>query len=699
MLWFKSTVALAAILVATADLPRHALGPRGRRGRSRGADRRAATRPREISRRPWSADGFDAEPLLAAEALDAIVAPVALYPDALLAQVLVAATYPLQVVKAGRLLEESEGLSDDELTERISAEDWDPSILVLLSGFPTVVERMADDLDWTEALGNAMLAQDDDVLAAVQRMREQALDTGYLTSNAAQVVEEDDAQIYIRPADPEVVYVPNYDPAMAFTSAPTASPYIAPPRSGFANPLVAGAIAFGAALLIQELFADDDSDDGWDDYWEDRRPIDWRDRQFYPRPHGHWRGDRDDYAWSRERDAYWDHRRDSWRYDEAARERHARHRRDAIAWIDHPSAAPVRLGTLRQAALAHEADAERALAQRRAAAREQAADRARPPAAAKERVSAAARKRQAERARAAAEERRQQDADRTRAAARRESRHALSGNQRRPAFPPANATNRRPAPRRSGGRLERLPANERAGGPRRAGAAEGSSVREEDEQKAAQEQQQARAAAREPDEPKARARRSNRRPEPLCVNGTSRRPAPRRSSRKPAPLPVSGTNRKPGPRRSSREPAPLPASGTNRRPGPRRSSRRPEPPVSGRNRRPGRRGSNRRPRRRPVNGTNRGHGPHSSVSVPKLPATASSGRPRRLRGRQKARAAAWSGSRPGRSPRAGRATAAERERRQPAQPSGKGRSARPRRRPGAGRIAAGRAGRECRRNN
>ena len=453
MLWLKSTVAVAAILVATAGLPRHAPAQE-----ADATDLEAlldAERPDagdlETS---LGADAFDAEPLLAADALDEIVAPVALYPDALLAQVLVAATYPLQVVKAGRLLEESEGLSDDELTEHIAAQDWDPSILVLLSGFPTVVERMADDLDWTEALGNAMLVQDDDVLAAVQRMREQALDTGYLTSNAAQVVEEDDEQIYIRPADPEVVYVPNYDPALAFTSAPTASPYIAPPRSGFANPLVAGAIAFGATLLVQELFADDDSDDGWDDYWDDRRPIDWRDRQFYPRPHGHWQRDRDDYAWSRERDAYWDRRRDTWRYDEVARERHARHRRDAIAWIDHPSAAPARLGTLRQAALAHEAHAERARALRRAAAREQAADRARPPAAAKEPASVAARKRQAERVRAAAEERRQQDADRTRSAARR-----------------AEQARAQREPEKAG-----VPARERdTGGPLRAGAAEGSS--------------------------------------------------------------------------------------------------------------------------------------------------------------------------------------------------------------------------------
>ena len=99
--------------------------------------------------------------------LDALVAPVALYPDPLLAQCLVASTYPLQVVKADRLLAANAGVSDEELAERIAEQEWDPSVMVLLSGFPTVIQRMAADIDWTERLGNAMLQQDDDVLAAV----------------------------------------------------------------------------------------------------------------------------------------------------------------------------------------------------------------------------------------------------------------------------------------------------------------------------------------------------------------------------------------------------------------------------------------------------------------------------------------------------------------------------------------------------
>ncbi len=207
---------------------------------------------------PSSIAAPDAAPL-EPEELDKLVAPVALYPDALLAQVLVAATYPLQIVNADRLIDASKDMSDDELSDAVAKQKWDPSVLVLLSGFPTVVQRMADDLEWTEQLGSAMVSQDNDVLAAVQRMRAQAEGTGYLTSNAAQKVEKSDGQIYIKPADPDVVYVPSYDATAAYTTAPTAQPYIAPAQSGFSpSPLVAGAVAFGAALLIQELFGNND---------------------------------------------------------------------------------------------------------------------------------------------------------------------------------------------------------------------------------------------------------------------------------------------------------------------------------------------------------------------------------------------------------------------------------------------------------
>jgi Protein of unknown function (DUF3300) len=285
-------------------------------------------------------DDYDAEADWFSDAeLEELVAPVALYPDALLAQVLVASTYPLQIVKADRILDRSEELSDDELSEAIDAQDWDPSVLVLLSGFPTVVQRMADDLEVTERLGLAMAEQDADVLAAVQRMRVRAEETGWLEDNAAQVVEREDDQIYIEPADPEVIYVPEYDPHTAFTSAPTAPPVIVQPRSGLSsmlqNPLVTGAIGFGSALLVSELFGDDgdDDDEGWDDYWHRSRPIDWRGREVYHRPYRDWDDARRRIAWSQERDRYWDRQANRWQREaEEARREAWRERRDARDW-------------------------------------------------------------------------------------------------------------------------------------------------------------------------------------------------------------------------------------------------------------------------------------------------------------------------------------------------------------------------------
>ncbi len=283
-------------------------------------------------------------------ALDELVAPVALYPDALLAQVLVAATYPLQIVEADRLLKKSHDLSDAELGEKLKQADWDPSVMVLASGFPTVVTRMSDELEWTEKLGNAMVQQDDDVLAAVQRKRVEAVDTGYLADNAAQVVEEDDTgKIAITPADPKVVYVPAYDPEVVYTSRPTAQPYIAPVQqlnsNPIANPLVAGALAFGAGLLVSNLFGDDDDhnnnnkNNGWNGYWNNDRPINWRDQQFYPRPR--WDDGPDQYhAWSWERDRYWNPSARRWqRNTPYAQRQYAADRRDTVGWVvlDNPN--------------------------------------------------------------------------------------------------------------------------------------------------------------------------------------------------------------------------------------------------------------------------------------------------------------------------------------------------------------------------
>jgi hypothetical protein len=219
----------------------------------------------------------DEEALLGDDALDELVGPVALYPDSLLTQVLVAATYPLDIVKADRFIDGNAGLSDKERADQAEAEDWDASIQVLAGGFPAVVQRMADDLDWTEQLGDAVLTQPDDVLDAVQRMRARAEAVGNLESNEAQVVETEGDTISIAPASPDVVYVPSYDPAVAYTT-PVAAPVVTDTTG--TDLLTTGVIAFGSALLVNEIF---DDDDDWDDYW-DNDSIDWDDADFYPRP-------------------------------------------------------------------------------------------------------------------------------------------------------------------------------------------------------------------------------------------------------------------------------------------------------------------------------------------------------------------------------------------------------------------------------
>ncbi len=230
---------------------------------------------------PAGVDPLAEEDLLDEEELDLIVAPVALYPDSLLTQIFVASTYPLDVVKAARFVEEGAELSGAARTDATEAEDWDPSIQVLAAGFPDTVTRMADDLDWTEELGNAVLAQTDDVLDAVQRQRARALAVGNLESNAAQEIEVTDEAISVLPADPEVVYVPTYDPATTYSTRSVAPAVIDPGSSYSTGDMVAtGAIAFGSALLINEIF---DDDDDWDDYWRGPSSIDWDDDAFYPR--------------------------------------------------------------------------------------------------------------------------------------------------------------------------------------------------------------------------------------------------------------------------------------------------------------------------------------------------------------------------------------------------------------------------------
>src|SRR5579864_3420825 len=190
--------------------------------------------------------------LLKPEQLEALVAPIALYPDALLANMLAASTYPLEVVEADRWVKENKNLKGDALKAEIDKKSWDDSVKAL-TATPTVLDTMSDKLDWTKSLGDAMLAQQADLMDAIQRLREKARANDKLSSNKQQTVtvkqQEGKQVIVIQQTDPDALYVPYYQPEVVFG----AWPYAAYPPYYFGYPpyigagMVAAGIAFGTA--------------------------------------------------------------------------------------------------------------------------------------------------------------------------------------------------------------------------------------------------------------------------------------------------------------------------------------------------------------------------------------------------------------------------------------------------------------------
>lgn len=188
-------------------------------------------------------------PALPPEQLDNLVAPIALYPDSLLSQVMVAATYPLEVAEASQWLQQNRNLQGQALVDAARSQNWDPSIQALVV-FPDVLNRMASNIRWTTELGNAFLAQQADVMNAVQRMRAQAQAGGRLSSNPQETVttqtQDGRTVIEIAPTNPEVVYVPTYDPAYIW----------GPPAWGYYPPLYYPAYGwgFGSGIYIGAYF-------------------------------------------------------------------------------------------------------------------------------------------------------------------------------------------------------------------------------------------------------------------------------------------------------------------------------------------------------------------------------------------------------------------------------------------------------------
>jgi hypothetical protein len=176
------------------------------------------------------------------EELEALVAPIALYPDSLLSQVLMASTYPLEIVKAARWVKANPNVKGDAAVKAVANETWDVSVKSMVA-FPQILEPLNDKLDWTQKLGDAFLAQQKDVLDAVQRMRAKAQQSGNLKSNEQQKVITEPAPagatqqtiVKIEPASPEVIYVPAYNPTVVYGgwAYPSYPPYYWPPYPAY----------------------------------------------------------------------------------------------------------------------------------------------------------------------------------------------------------------------------------------------------------------------------------------------------------------------------------------------------------------------------------------------------------------------------------------------------------------------------------
>ena len=181
--------------------------------------------------------------------LDSLVAPIALYPDPLLSQTLVASTYPLEIIQLQQWMERNKNLKGQALADAVQKQKWDPSIQSMVA-VPDVIERLAGNVQWTTELGNAFLAQPKDVMAAVQRMRAKARGTNVLVSNTQQtvgteVVEGGQEVIVIKQADPKVVYVPSYDPVVVY--GPPAYPY---PSYVYPGYVPGTGLAFGVGIAL-----------------------------------------------------------------------------------------------------------------------------------------------------------------------------------------------------------------------------------------------------------------------------------------------------------------------------------------------------------------------------------------------------------------------------------------------------------------
>ncbi|HMN47252.1 MAG TPA: DUF3300 domain-containing protein [Povalibacter sp.] len=211
----------------------------------------AAAAPAAVTQASWQPD-----------ALEELLAPIALYPDALLSQILAASVNSQEVLDGGNWLLQNENLKGDALDEAAEKAGFGPAMRALVQ-FPTVVDMMCQQIDWTKQLGSAFTSDQASVLDAVQRLRAQAKDVGNLKSTPQQTVETKTENnkiiVEVKPADPQVIYVPQYDPQVVYTTAPPATTTTTTQSSGVSTgAAVAGALlAFGVGVMVGNAFHDD----------------------------------------------------------------------------------------------------------------------------------------------------------------------------------------------------------------------------------------------------------------------------------------------------------------------------------------------------------------------------------------------------------------------------------------------------------
>ncbi len=246
------------------------------------------------------AQGAPPAQAMSQDQLDGLLAPIALYPDELLTQVLIAATYPLEVVEAARFVKQNPTLRGQALEDALKDRAWDPSVLSL-TAFPQVLDMMNDKLEWTQRLGDAFLADEAGVMRTVQSLRQRAVQAGNLNSNEQQRVVVQEKIIVIEPAQPQYVYVPVYNPTIIFGPwwAPAYRPWYWYPPPIWGYPPAPPSWGFTAGFFWGSAWAVNYNNWGWarpnwgrnninininNNYWFNRPQY--RDR--YPGGSGNW---------------------------------------------------------------------------------------------------------------------------------------------------------------------------------------------------------------------------------------------------------------------------------------------------------------------------------------------------------------------------------------------------------------------------